>query len=455
VAETAAGGEELVDLVARIAGLSRPGEELEVYASRADDVDVRAFDGEVESLSSSSAAGVGIRVVKGGRQGFAHVGALDDDLIYAALEDARDNAEFATPDEHVGIPVPDGVAPAELDLWDPAIAELPTDAKVQLALDLEKRVRHGDPRIRQVVSADYGDMRSESAIATSTGILATTRRTMCSLSVAAIAGDDSERHTGVGFGVARGPSGIDPEVIAEDAIERSTRLIGAKKVGSGTCAVVFDRRVASTLLAVVAGALSGEAVAKSRSMFAGRLGESVGVPELSLVDDPTDARALGAARNDAEGLACRRNLLIDQGRLVGFVFDTTSARRMGTSSTGSAVRGGYATTPTSGCRAVTIAPGPLDQAGILAAIGDGLFVQSITGVNSGVSSVSGDFSVGVEGLLIRGGELAQPVHEVTIASTLQRMLLSMVAIGADVEWLPGVAAAQTIAIDGMSLSGSS
>jgi PmbA protein len=445
--------ESLQELTRRIAGLARPGEQLEVYASRVEDVEVRAFDGEVESLSSASSAGVGIRVISEGRQGFAHVGALDEDLVAATLDDARDNTRFATPDEFVGLATPDGVAFPELDLWDDGVVLLSTDAKVQLALDLEKRVRNGDPRIRQVVSADYGDVQSESAIASSNGITASTRRTVCSLSVAAIAGDD--RHTGVGFGVARGPSGIDLEAIADDAIERSTRLIGAKKIPSSTFTVVFDRRVTSTLLGIFAGALSGESVYKSRSMFAGRLGEAVAVPDLVMVDDPTDPRAMGAARNDAEGLACRRNLLIDRGRLNSYVYDTTTARRVGTSSTGSAVRGGYATTPTAGCRAITIAPGTLDQREIIGSVGEGLFVQSMTGVHSGVSSVSGDFSVGVEGLLIRGGQLAEPVHEVTIASTLQRMLLSIIAIGGDVEWLPGVAAAQTIAIEGMSLSGSS
>ena len=246
-----------------------------------------------------------------------------------------------------------------------------------------------------------------------------------------------------------------PKQIADDAIERATRLIGAKKIPSSVCTVVLDRRVTSTLLAVVAGALSGEAIVKNRSMFAGRVGESVGVPELDL-RRRSDRRAfprcfekrrrgprLQAEPSDRPGNACAGS-------------STTRRRlaRAATSSTGSAVRGGYATTPTAGCRAVTIAPGSLDQPGVLAAVGDGLFVQSITGVHSGVNSVSGDFSVGAEGLLIRGGELAGPVHEVTIASTLQRMLLSLVVIGGDVEWLPGVAAAQTVAIDGMSLSGS-
>lgn len=447
---------ELLELVTRVAAQAKPGEEIEVYAAKTDEVDVRVFEGEIESLSSSSAAGVGIRVVSGGRQGFAHAGALDDDLISATLEDARDNASFATADENVAIATPDGVVPVVLDLWDPEVGSFPTSSKIQLALDLEKRVSGGDPRIRKVVSADYGDMMSESAIATSTGITANNRRTVCSLSISAIAGDEAERHTGVGFGVARGPSGVNLETIADDAITRATRLIGAKSIPSRSCTVVLDRRVASTLISIVAGALSGEAVTKSRSMFADRLGEAVGTTELTLVDDPTDPRALSASRNDAEGLACRRNVLIERGKLLGFVYDTTSARRAGTRSTGSAVRGGYATTPTSGCRAVTIAPGAgdLDQEAIIRAVGNGLFVQSISGVHSGVNSVSGDFSVGVEGQLISGGELGQAVQEVTIASTLQRMLLSLAFIGSDVEWLPGTSAAQTIAIEGMSLSGS-
>ena len=141
--------------------------------------------------------------------------------------------------------------------------------------------------------------------------------------------------------------------------------------------------------------------------------------------------------------------------LRGFVFDTTAARRAGVASTASAVRGGYATTPVAGCRALSLAPGTLGAAEILSEVGEGLFVQSITGRALGRQPRE-------RRLLRRGrgahgprrGRLAEPVREVTIASTLQRMLQSVLHIGADVEWLPGVAAGQTLAIDGMALSGS-
>jgi len=186
------------------------------------------------------------------------------------------------------------------------------------------------------------------------------------------------------------------------------------------------------------------------------VGESVAAPSVTLVDDPTDPRAYGAATYDGEGLACRRNVLVADGVLEGFLFDTVSARRAGTVSTGSAVRGGFSGTPGPGCRALTLEPDGRgwDEGQVVASVGDGLFVQSVTGVHSGVNPVSGDFSVGAEGLVIRDGRFAGPVREVTVASTLQRMLQSIVAIGADREWLPGVAAGQTLAVADMQVSGS-
>ncbi|HUC35695.1 MAG TPA: TldD/PmbA family protein [Acidimicrobiales bacterium] len=445
--------EELLELASKVAAQAHGGEQLEVYVSRGVEVDVRAYEGEIESLSSASSAGVGVRVVRGGRQGFAYAGSIDEDVVAETLAEARDNCEFATPDEVVGLAEPDGVVPAHLDLWDESVPSLPTLTKTELALELESRVRGSDPRVRQVAYCDYGDVAFESAVASSTGIAASARRTVCSLSVMAIAGEGADTQTGMGFSAGRGIEDLDPARTATDAVERATRMLGATKARSGRFAVVLDPRVTSSLLGIVSSALSGEAVTKGRSFFADRVGETVGVGGLELVDDPTDARAFGASTHDAEGLACRRNVLIEGGVLRGFVFDTVAARRAKTVSTASAVRGGYASTPVAGCRALLLAPGVLDTAGVRAAVGEGLYVQSITGVHSGVNPVSGDFSVGAEGLMIRGGELAEPVREVTIASTLQRMLQSVLHVGGDVEWLPGVAAGQSLAIGAMALSG--
>ena len=447
--------EDLLALAERVAGWAGPGEEVEVYVARGTETEVRAYDGQVESLTSATSAGIGIRVVVDHRLGFAWAGSLDESVLGETLAEARDNARFATADEHVRLAVPDGVEAVPVDLWDEALASVPTARKVELALALEAQARAADPRIRQVDAADYGDVASEAALVSTTGIRSSSRKTSGYLSVGVIAGEGEASQTGGGYSVGRGFEELDPARACDDAVTRAVRLLGATKGPSGRSTVVFDRRMATTLLSIVSSALSGEAVAKGRSFFAGRIGEQVGHPGLTLVDDPTDPRAYGAAAYDAEGLACRRNVLIDSGVLRGFLYDTVSGSRAGVPSTGSAVRGGFAGTPGPGCRALTLAPGPegYDEAGVLAAVGEGLFVQSMTGVHSGVNPISGDFSVGAEGLMIRDGRLAEPVREITVASTLQRMLLSLVAVGADVEWLPSIAAGQTLAIGDMQISG--
>ncbi len=445
-------------LAERVISAARGGEEVEAYVARGHDVEVCAYDGDVESLSSATTGGVGVRVLltggaEGPRLGFAWAGSLEPEVVDETVRAARDNAAFATPDAHLAFATPDGVDPAALDLWDPTVGEVPTDDKVALALDLERRLRSADRRIRQVPSADYADERVEVALASTTGIRAVSRRTGAYLSAAAIAGEGADSHTGVGFSVARGFGGLDPDRVSIEAVERSTRMLGAVKPTSDRLTVIFDRRVVSTLLGIISAALSGEAVVKGRSFFAGRTGEQVATGSFTLVDDPTDPRAFRASAYDAEGLACRRNLLVESGVLLGFLYDTVSARRAGTASTGSAVRGGYAGAPGVGARAVVLAPGDQSQEAIMSSVGEGLFVQSIIGVHSGVNPVSGDFSVGVEGLMVRDGKLAEPIREATVASTLQRMLLSVVHVGNDLEWLPGVAAGQTVAVGDMQLSG--
>ncbi|MHB8262574.1 MAG: TldD/PmbA family protein [Acidimicrobiales bacterium] len=491
--------DNLLDIARRVAGMAQPGEQVEAYVSRNISTEIRAYNGEVEHLVSASTDGVGVRVISGNKQGFAYAGYLNDHSVASTLAEARDNVGFATVDPSISMARPDGVDAVEMDLLDGGLAGVNTGTKVDLALELERSARHGDRRVRQVDSADYADVISQEAVASSEGIAACSEHSFCDISVSVIAGEGAQSQSGSGFSVARGLDGLDLEKAAGDAVLRAVRLLGAGKPSTAEYSVVFDPRVTATLLSIVCTALSGEAVTKGRSFLADRVGEQVLATGALLVDDPTDVRALSADSYDAEGLASRRNVLVEDGILLGYVYDSTSGARAGCASTGSAVRSGFASTPVAACRAVLLSArgdsgiagynqdskvrggsitqerrlangGPKvarpgndghsqgDVAGygageIVHAIGDGLYVQSVTGVHSGVNPVSGDFSVGVDGLMIRGGELAEPVREATVASTLQKMLLSIVAIGSDVQWLPANAAGQTIAISGMMLSG--
>ncbi len=448
-----------VDLLAvarRVAGDARPGEQVEAYALRSRDVDVKVFGGDVESLTVAEVEGVGVRVVADARQGYAWAGSLDDDVIADTVAEARDNAEFGSPDESYRLASPTDVGVAVtpvLDLWRDDVLSTSTADKVALALDLEAAVRAADPLVRGVESASYGDAAVEAAVANSLGVEASTRRTTASCSAFAMAGQGTLTQTGSGFSAGRSFAEVDPHEAARDAAERAVRLLGAAPIPSGRLPVVLDPLVTRSLLALLGGALSGEAIVKGRSLFVGREGEEVAGPGITLVDDPTLAGAFGAATHDAEGVPTRRVELIAGGRFDAVLHNVHTAKRAGARTTGSAVRGGFKSPPGVGARALHLVPGAIGAEEILASVDHGLYVQSVSGLHSGTNPVSGDFSVGAVGLVIRDGALAEPVREVTIASTLQRILHDITVVGADLTWLPGGAAGMTLLISDMSVSG--
>lgn len=450
--------EDLLGLAEQVVSAARPGEQVEAYVGRSYRTEVKVFDGGIESLSSADTAGIGVRVIAGSRQGFAYAGTLEPDVVAETLTEARDNAAFGTVDEHLGLPAPDGVEPQPLPLFRPDMAAVPVEHKVALALEVERATRAADSRIRGLRTAAYDDARVEGAIASTRGIRAAWGRTVCSLYAYALATDDSTTppgtRTGYGYSVARHPDDLDADKVAIDAAERATRLIGAVKPKSQRLTVFLDPRVTPSLISGLSTPLSAETVLKGRSLFAGQMGAAVASQIFTLTDDPTDAAAYGASERDAEGLACRRNVLIEHGVLCDVLYDSYTGRRSGRPSNGCAVRGGFKSTPTPGSRALTLVPGDRDHHQLLADYESGLLVLSMTGLHSGVNTVSGDFSVGIEGVMVRGGAPAEPVREATIASTLERMLGDVVAVGSDQEWLPGGAAGVTLAIGGVTLSGS-
>jgi PmbA protein len=428
-------------------------EELEVGVGLGSDTEVRAYGGEIESLSAARGEGLFIRVIVDGRQGTASASSLDEAVIAEVLAEARDNSRYASPDPLATLAVPDGVAPPDLDFFDPTLLDHPVEAKLALALELERAVMAGDRRIIGLDGgADYGESIAVGALASTAGIRAAGRETSAGLSVFALAGDGEEVQVGFGCSVGRGPNELDLVRCAADAVGRATRMLGAVKPATARLPVIFDPWVTAQFVGLVAEMLSGEAVLKGRSPFVGREGTMIGARSVTLIENPTDPLAYGASRTDDEGLASRPVELIGAGSLKGFLHNSYTARALGATSTGSAVRSGGGR-PVVGPRAVSLAPGSASAAEIIAGVGDGLLVQEVSGLHSGVNPVSGDFSTGIEGVMVRNGELAEPVREAIIASTLQRMLTEITAVGNDVEYFPMEASGVTVAFDELTLSG--
>ncbi len=233
-------------------------------------------------------------------------------------------------------------------------------------------------------------------------------------------------------------------------------MIGAGKPKSRSCPVVLDPTVAASFIALIGRGLAASAVQRGRSPFAERLGEEVANQVLALHDDGLDREGFASAPFDAEGVPRRRTALIEASVLHTYLYDTYTANRGDAASTGNASRSGYRSQPSVSASNLIVAPGELSFAELLGDADDGVLVTDVAGLHSGVNPVSGVFSVGASGRVIRDGELAEPLREFTIASDLVSMLRAVRAVGADSRWVPfgGSVKTPSLLVGEMTVAGS-
>jgi PmbA protein len=429
----------------------------EAYASRDTGREVRVHAGEVESLTAATQTGIGIRAWDGNRVGYAYGTDLSEAGVAALAARAAEMAAVADEDEFAAPP-----APAEIEalagLDSPSIGEWNAGQVAEIALTVERTALAADPRVAGVETAVYADSTEQVAIASSTGIAASYESSSCFAYLQALAEGEGEggRETGLGFGLARGPEDLDPEAIGAEGAERAVSMIGAGKPASRSCPIVLDPTVAASFAGLIGGALGARAVQRGRSPFVGRLGDEVASGDFALHDDGRDPAGAASAPFDGEGVPRRRTALIEGGALRGYLYDTYTANREGrTGSTGSASRAGYRSLPSVSASNLIVAAGALSTVELLAQAGDGIFVTDVAGLHSGVNPVTGVFSVGASGQVIRDGALAEPVREFTIAGELVAMLRAVVAAGSEARWVPfgGSVSTPPLLVSELSISG--
>jgi PmbA protein len=430
--------------------------EAEAYASEAENREVRVHGGEVESLTAATQRGLGLRVWIGARVGYGYGTDLSGDGLAAIAARAVEAARVADEDEFAGPPGGAGEPPVVAGLSDPSRAEWSSPRVADLALAVERAALEADARIVGVEQAVYFDSAERVAIASSSGAGGEYETTSCYAYLQALAEGESGRETGLGFDLARGPAGLDPVAIGREGAERATEMIGSAKPTSRSCPVVLDPTVAASFVGLLGKAAGADAVQRGRSPLAARLGEEVASEALVLHDDGLDPEGFAAAPIDAEGTPRRRTALIESGRLQTFLYDSYTARRGGLASTGNAGRSGYRAPPGVTASNLVVRPGTASLAQLLDEAGEGVYVNDVAGLHSGVNPVTGIFSVGASGRAIGGGELAEPLREFTIASDLVSMLHAVRAAGSESRWVPfgGSVSAPPLLIGEMTVSGS-
>jgi PmbA protein len=441
-----------MDLARAAVEAAESDEAVEAYAEESRQTEAKALRGEVEGLAFSQSRGVGVRVIRDHRLGYAWAADPSPQEVRDAVVRARENAALAEPDGFNGLPGAVAFEPIP-ELFHAEAAAISTDEKVRMALALEARTISVDPRVRKVDAAQVGDATSRVAIASTTGVVAEYARTDAWAVAVALAVEGDETQTGFSFAITRGLDELDRDAIAEEAVDRGVRLLGAAKPPTAKVPVILDRFAATSFLGVLAGALNAESVLKGRSLFADMAGQQVGSELVTLVDDGRVTIGPGACPFDDEGVPSGRTELFTRGRLNGFLHDTYTARRTGDgqASTGNAKRG-YRGAPSVGASNFYLDAGEDSFGELLRRAEGGVLIMDVSGVHSGANPISGEFSVGATGQRIAGGALGEPLREMTIASTLPEMLAGITGVGDDLRFFSSVGT-PSILIGEMTLAG--
>jgi PmbA protein len=418
------------------AAIAAGADDAEAWVQGSHGREVRVHDGEVESLTEASERGAGIRAWIGERSGYAYGTDLGADGLRGLGAAAAEAARAADSDRYAG-PPGDGGEPAAIEgLRDPAIGEFETAKAIELAKLIERTALEHDKRISGVEEVVYVDEDGEVALVSSRGRGGRFAASQCFAYLQAMATDDSGVQTGLGFGVGRSARDLKPEAIGAEAAAEAVDMLGAGKPDSRSCPVVLSDRVTASFAGLIGGSLCADEVQRGRSPFADRLGDELAAEALSLVDDGVDPGGLASAPFDGEGIPRGRTTLIGERRLHSYLHDSYTARRGDARSTGNAARGSYRSPPVVQPSNLIIDPGRLSLDALLRTAGEGVYVTEVAGLHSGVNPVTGRFSVGATGRAIRGGELAEPLREFTIAGELLETLERVRAVGSDSRWVP-------------------
>lgn len=423
--------------------------EAEIVLAVSRNLELEVSRGDVETLASSTARGLGVRLFTPDRRmGFAYT-TSPDEPIESTVRNAWENAAANDPEPHGGICHEAGALDEDWTAQDPSGISIET--KLAFAKDLEKATLAADKRIEQVEQAGYADTLVDFTLVNSAGVRRRYRNAYFSCSVVGVAsqeGVDSER--GWEFDFADTFDALRLDWVAQTCARDATRRLGGKPCATGPMPVVLDYAVATQFLQILSSAFRADNVLKGKSYFAGRTGEAVASDCVTIIDQNDCPDAVSRAPFDGEGTPAQRTVLVEKGRLEGYLHNLRTAAEMGERSTANAARG-YSSPPDVGPSNLFIVPGDAPQDHLLAMAGKGLFVTEAMGMHS-ANPISGDFSFGASGLLIEGGEVTRPVRGVTVAGNIRALLKAVTAVGNDLRFL-GSCGAPSLVISELVVSG--
>lgn len=400
-------------------------DDYEVFGMAYDTIRAESKDAGMGFLNHSRESGIGIRVLNKRSIGFAYGADPDESLIDSAVTSARH--QFEDPCNH--IPGPKGDYD-NIDLFDEEIALLGPDACMDRAILLETSAHETDTRVDKVRKASFSKTLKDAYIVNSNGISVSGRTSSVSASIMVAAKDGQDSQAGYDFDFSHRLKDIDIIKTSNSAVAKATDMLNARRLKTMKIPVVFDNTTTSMLLEFISDAFLGENVMKGKSYLKDKLGKTCFSDNITLNDNPLDTLAASAMPFDGEGMPSQDTVLVKDGIVRSFVYDSYWAKAAGTLSTGNSIRGSFRSFPCLGIRHMSMNPGNENLYHTLKKLKQVLRITDIMGMHT-ANPITGEFSVGVNGVLYEQGDRCYPVRESAISGNIYELLSRVIMAGDD------------------------
>ncbi len=411
----------------------------EIFLAQGKGLQLGFSEGELEDFRLAEESGLGLRVLAEKKIGFASLNNIvfDDNLI----KKAKDNALNSTGDKYYSLPerMKDYPQVSSLNLKDVRLQEISLEKKMQRVQEQGKLALSQDERIKKVLRASYSENYGENVILNTKGVIGNYEGSYCSFALAVIAEENNEVQVGMEMEDLRFYEDLNFEKVSREAVEKAVGLLGRNKIKSGEYTAVFDPWVGAEFLDLLAESFCADSVQRGKSYLKGKIGKTIGSNLLNLVDDGLLPKGISSAPFDGEGVPMEKKVLIENGILKGFLYDTYTAAKEGVMSTGNAGRNSFANIPEPETTNFYLLPGKKNRKEIIKEIKNGIYVLEIMGLHT-ADPVSGDFSVGISGRYIKDGELGFSLQGMTMAGNIWRLMNSIVAVGNDPKFYSSIGA---------------
>jgi PmbA protein len=424
----------------------------DVVVREADEFSTTLRLGKIESLKEAASKALGLRVLLGIRSASSFSSDFSDASLGRLVERTVAMAKVTSEDPASGLPEASqlGCYPGDLALFSNDVESLSIEDRIQMARRAEEAALGADARIQNSEGAWFEASQGTMAYVNSLGFAGSYRSSYCALSVSPIAVQDGGMQRDYWYSVARQVAALEtPEAVGQKAAQRVLRKLGARKVSTCHVPVVFDPETARSLLGHLFEAVRGDAIYRSASFLAGKLGQKVANENVTILDDGLRPGGFGSRPFDGEGIPSSITSVVEKGVLQNYLLNCYTARKLNLQTTGNASRG-IAGPPGVGLKNFYMPAGPYSPEEIVRSVMSGFYVTELIGF--GVNTVTGDYSRGAAGMWIERGELAYPVEEVTIAGNLADMLTRIEMVGSDLEFRSALAS-PTLLISGLTVAG--